>query len=328
MYSFSLENLTLPFELTKEESELLAALKTTLATTAEVSPEKQKELVISSVKNFPPEQMIKFLLVDPSLLPIAEYQELKEYWRGYVENHWFIYNDITFIIQNEKPKEHLSAYKIQIREDLSMAQQAIALYCLIQDKNYHSIPEQTKHQWTMLAIKYGSDHAAIRAKRRAHYALYHSDKLLPHDPEKLTIINDALNILINMAEIHGASGLYCLAYFCTFAWQFLLEQNKYSALLSCAYQAFCLAQQIFTLPYCQISLNNLTFGKPQELLQRNFKTFDLAEQIKNIQSTLGEKRVLEIEGKVSNITTLFSSPVTHVTATEFRTQLNVPKLEY
>lgn len=315
MYSFSLENPPLPFELTGEESTLLSVLKLTLSIAAQSPSTNLKKTEIDSVKNFPPEQIIKFLLIDPSLLRATEHEELKKYWRDYIETYQYEYNILSFNFTIQKkpqisPIAHKS-YPVQIREDLSFAQQGMALYCLIQDKNFAEIrTEEVRHQWRMLAVKYGSLQASMRALRVFQRTLRPTRDLFNPTPQDLKIMKEALDFAQETARIHGTAGFYILAYLAMWLWGETGLPKQYSPLLSCTYRAFLLAEHIKDFPYCQTSMNDITFGNPTKFYEICLNQSDANKLIETTQEELGQtettKIATEIEINCSSFPTLFA----------------------
>lgn len=335
MYSFSLENLVLPFELTKEESLLFLALESTLEITKQKKPANLKETEIKSVKNFPPEQMIKFLLIDTSLLRATEHEELKIYWREYIESYQYLYHTTTYnFLIRKKTLPTLQAhqsYPIKLRDDFSYAKQAIALFCLFQDKNFAGIrDEEIRHQWRVLAAKYGSLHGTIRAVKTAATTIFNSPSYIPNDDD-IKIINDTLNLLADSILIHGAAGLYILSYFCVSVRKRFGDEKKLDPLYDCALTAFSLANQTVNLSDSQLSLNNVTFGKPENFYQMNFSDKNISEIIDDVKTNLGQTKVARIANEVEDSSFLLSALFvqhqrTPENSTEFRTLLNIPSL--
>ncbi len=327
MPSFSLDDLKLPFELTENEKALSVNLISTLENAAEVSLKKLNELAVLSLKAEPPERIIRFLLFDSKLLIFAEYEKLKDYWKDYINTYQFIYSDFNddYRIHNKNEgalKIGQQTYQFQLRKDLSYAHQAIALYCLIQDKS--SPDEEIRHQWRMLAVKHGSLYAAKRATRAAVYYLLQTE-------QDFKIIKDTLDFLVETVMIHGSAALYFLSYFCTMVTRRFPLNIEYKPLLDCAYSALLLANQTFHLEYCQTSLRNMTFGSPDKFLEQNFSDKDIQNDVLRLKIDLGNTKVKIIEEASSKnpelLTKLFSKPRKSPSEiSEFKSLLNEPKL--
>ncbi len=340
MFSFSLDNLTLPFELSERENTLLAFLKITLGVASEIdkppkTTNKRKELAFISIKNDLPERVIKFLLVDPALIPDAEHDELKDYWKQYVESYQYEYHTESFNFTIQAKTETTPAayknYPIKLRDDVSYAKQAMALFCFIQDKNFAKVrDEEIRHQWRMLAAKYGSLHATIRATKTAAATLISSSSFMPNN-EQIKIINDTLNLLTESIFSHGTASLYVLAHFCVSMRKRFIYTSELNVLYECAFTALSLANKSFSLSGCQASLSDVTFGNPNNFFYINFDNEDLEGTIQEVKTAVGDTTTSNILSNTELTTSLLSTIfVQHNRAADnlsnLKARLNIPLL--
>ncbi len=315
MYSFSLEDLTLPFELSENERSVIQMLQHPVGTHG-LPNESLRKLKLAIAKGSLAEEMIKVILTDPSLLELAEVDDMKEYWQGYIKSCTFVYDIFSYnYLIAKKPYQTNSAektYNFQIREDLSYAEQAIALFCLIQYTDAED--PLIRHQWRMLAAKHGSLLAALGAHQKALGQLREMLKRDDANEESVQkTMTDVLMLLSETSKTHGAPALFCFAYYCNWLWHELYLENDFKPLLEASYTAFLLAGKLLSLPYCQISFQNATFGGTQDkFYQMHFTDFDLRDYLtrtpKNFSPDRRDALIHIADEKSAIISTMFSLP--------------------
>lgn len=238
-------------------------------------------LTIALIQQLPPELVIKFIIKKPLLLEITGHDELKDYWSKYINQQLFVVADdggLSIHENYESNEEELPAHnrihRMKIRPDLNFAEQAASLYCFIQDKNRPEDHWRLRHHWRILAVKFGSIHAAYRAIKFHMDSCFKINEPSIYSSEGHSLVNRSLDIAKKMAATHGETGFYLLALFCFYVANEFYRISKRDiarTFYQGAYQAMLFGQSINTLDFSAISLQNLTFGTPAELIERHFK---------------------------------------------------------